>query len=105
MVQLGRLKLGYPYWSLSGYLKHKVKHRGQFIANYEKALVEEARRRGVDGVVCGHIHYPEQKILDGILYYNDGDWVDNRTALVEHHPESWSCCAGPRRPPSGRWPR
>jgi UDP-2,3-diacylglucosamine pyrophosphatase LpxH len=80
----GRLKLGYPYWSLSGYLKHKVKHRGQFIANYENALVEEARRRGVDGVICGHIHYPQQKVLDGILYYNDGDWVDNRTALVEH---------------------
>jgi len=79
-----RLKLGYPYWSLSGYLKHKVKHRGQFIANYENALVEEARRRGVDGVVCGHIHYPQHKELEGILYYNDGDWVDNCTALVEH---------------------
>ena len=65
-------------------MKHKVKHRGQFIANYENALVEEARRRGVDGVVCGHIHYPQHKELEGILYYNDGDWVDNCTALVEH---------------------
>jgi UDP-2,3-diacylglucosamine pyrophosphatase LpxH len=55
----------------------------QFIANYEAALAGEARRRGVDGVVCGHIHHAEIRTIDGILYCNDGDWVESCTALVE----------------------
>jgi len=56
----------------------------QFIANYESAVANEARRRGVDGVVCGHIHHAEIRDIDGILYCNDGDWVESCTALVEH---------------------
>ena len=79
----GRRKLGLPYWSLSAYLKHKVKNAVQFIADYEKAVANEARRRGVDGVVCGHIHHAEIRTIDGILYCNDGDWVESCTALVE----------------------
>ena len=55
----------------------------QFIANYEEAVASEARRRGVDGVVCGHIHHAEIRDIDGIRYCNDGDWVESCTALVE----------------------
>ena len=79
-----RRKLGYPYWSLSAYLKLKVKSAGGFIERYEKALVREAKRRGVDGVICGHIHKSDMKTIDGVLYCNDGDWVESCTALVEH---------------------
>jgi UDP-2,3-diacylglucosamine pyrophosphatase LpxH len=79
----GRRKLGLSYWSLSAYLKHKVKNAVQFIANFEQALAGEARRRGADGVVCGHIHHAEIRSIDGILYCNDGDWVESCTALVE----------------------
>jgi UDP-2,3-diacylglucosamine pyrophosphatase LpxH len=88
MLNLGfnfaRRKLGFPYWSLSAYLKHKVKNAVSFIGDYERALVHEARRQGVQGIVCGHIHHPEIRDMDGILYCNDGDWVESCTALVEH---------------------
>lgn len=77
--------LGFPYWSLSAYLKHKVKNAVEYISNYEKAVVAEARRRGADGVICGHIHWAEIRDFDGIVYGNDGDWVESCTALVEHH--------------------
>ncbi|HEX7929242.1 MAG TPA: UDP-2,3-diacylglucosamine diphosphatase [bacterium] len=79
-----RRKLGYPYWSLSAYLKHKVKNAVNFMTNFEQALANEARNRGFDGVVCGHIHKAEMRMIDGILYCNDGDWVESCTALVEH---------------------
>lgn len=79
-----RRKMGLPYWSLSAYLKHKVKNAVEFISDYERAIAEEARRRHVDGVVCGHIHHAEIREIDGILYCNDGDWVESCTALVEH---------------------
>ncbi len=79
-----RRKLGFGYWSLSAYLKHRVKNAVQFISNFEEAVVDEARRHGVDGVVCGHIHLAEMRLIDGILYINDGDWVESCTALVEH---------------------
>ncbi len=78
-----RRRLGYPYWSLSAYLKHKVKNAVQFIDDFEHMIVHEARQRGVDGVVCGHIHKAELRMIDGILYCNDGDWVESCTALVE----------------------
>jgi len=79
-----RKHFGYPYWSLSAYLKHKVKNAVEYIGNYETAIADEARQRGVDGVVCGHIHHPEIRDIDGILYCNDGDWVESCSALVEH---------------------
>ena len=78
-----RRRLGLPYWSLSAYLKHRVKNAVQFINDYERAVAAEARRRGVDGVVCGHIHHAQIRTIDGILYCNDGDWVESCTALVE----------------------
>lgn len=75
---------GYDYWSLSAYLKHKVKNAVEFISSFEHAVAEEAKRRGVDGVICGHIHKAEIRRIDDILYCNDGDWVESCTALVEH---------------------
>lgn len=79
-----RRRLGFGYWSLSAFLKVKVKNALQFIANFESALADEARRRGVDGVICGHIHKAEIRDIDGIVYINDGDWVESCTAVVEH---------------------
>jgi UDP-2,3-diacylglucosamine pyrophosphatase LpxH len=79
-----RRRMGFGYWSLSAYLKVKVKNALQFIENFEAAVTEEARRRGVDGVICGHIHKAEMRFIDGIEYVNDGDWVESCTALVEH---------------------
>jgi UDP-2,3-diacylglucosamine pyrophosphatase LpxH len=72
-----------PYWSMSQYLKHQAKSAVRFIADFERVMTEEARRRGCDGVVCGHIHKAEIRIIDGILYCNDGDWVETLSALVE----------------------
>jgi len=79
-----RARLGLPYWSLSRYLKHKVKRAVSYVGDFEQALAREARKRGVHGVVCGHIHHAELREIDGILYANDGDWVESLTALVEH---------------------
>ncbi len=79
-----RRRLGFGYWSLSAYLKGKVKNAVKFIDDFERAIAEEARRRGVDGVVCGHIHKAEMRRIDGVLYVNDGDWVESCTAVVEH---------------------
>lgn len=79
-----RARLGLPYWSLSAYLKHKVKKAVNYVSDFERAVAAEARRRGFDGVVCGHIHRAEMRSIDGTLYCNDGDWVESRSALVEH---------------------
>jgi UDP-2,3-diacylglucosamine pyrophosphatase LpxH len=79
-----RRRLGYPYWSLSAYLKGKVKNAVVYVGNFADAVADEARRRGLDGVVCGHIHHAEIRQLGDILYCNDGDWVESCTALVEH---------------------
>ena len=79
-----RRRMGFGYWSLSAYLKTKVKNALHFIENFEGAVAEEARRRGVDGVICGHIHKAEMRQIEDILYINDGDWVESCTALVEH---------------------
>jgi UDP-2,3-diacylglucosamine pyrophosphatase LpxH len=79
-----RLKLGRPYWSLSAWLKRQVKEAVKTIDRFEHALSDEARTRGLDGVVCGHIHHAEMRMVNGVLYCNDGDWVESCTALVEH---------------------
>ena len=79
-----RARMGLPYWSLSAFLKSKVKKALNFIADFEKALAHEAHKRGYQGVVCGHIHRAEIRMIDGVLYCNDGDWVESRSALVEH---------------------
>ena len=80
-----RARLGLPYWSLSKYLKLKVKRAVSYVSAFEEAVAREVRRRGLDGVVCGHIHHAEIRDIGGVFYCNDGDWVESLTALVEHH--------------------
>lgn len=80
-----RARAGLPYWSLSQYLKLKVKNAVSYITSFEDALAAEARKKGVDGVICGHIHKPEIRDIGGITYCNDGDWVESLSALVEDH--------------------
>jgi UDP-2,3-diacylglucosamine pyrophosphatase LpxH len=94
-----RGRLGLPYWSLSQYLKHKVKRAVSYVSDFETAVAHEAKRRGLDGVVCGHIHRAEMREIEGVLYCNDGDWVESLTALVEHADGSlelidWATRAG-----------
>jgi UDP-2,3-diacylglucosamine pyrophosphatase LpxH len=84
-----RHKLGFGYWSLSKYLKHKVKKASDFMFQFERNLAGYCKKRGFDGVICGHIHHAEIKEIDGVTYMNDGDWVESCTALVEHHNGTW----------------
>jgi UDP-2,3-diacylglucosamine pyrophosphatase LpxH len=84
-----RHRMGFGYWSLSKYLKVRVKKAVDFIFQFEKNLVAYCKKRGFDGVICGHIHHAEIKEIDGIAYMNDGDWVESCTALVEHHDGRW----------------
>lgn len=83
-----RRSVGLPYQSLSKSIKGKVKSACMFISKFEDTLAHEANRRGLDGVVCGHIHEPAAREADAnqtTSYYNCGDWIENCTALVEHH--------------------
>ena len=82
---VARRKLGFGYWSLSAWLKLKVKNAVNFIGEFEDAVVEAAKREQVEGVICGHIHHVADRDMDGIHYLNCGDWVESCTALVEHH--------------------
>ncbi len=84
-LNIARRRLGLPYWSFSSYLKRQVKEAVKYISRFEEAVAQEAKRRGVQGVVCGHIHHAEIREIDGILYCNDGDWVESCTALVEEY--------------------
>lgn len=79
-----RRRLQLPYWSLSGAVKRRVKHAVSYVTEFEDVLAREARKRKVDGVICGHIHEPTLREIDGILYCNCGDWIDHCSALVEH---------------------
>jgi UDP-2,3-diacylglucosamine pyrophosphatase LpxH len=80
-----RRKLGISgHWSLADYAKRNVLHAVSFISNFEEAIVHGARQRGLDGVICGHIHTPAIKGINGLIYINCGDWVDSCTAIVEH---------------------
>lgn len=80
-----RRKLGRPgYWSLAGYAKRKVKRAVNFICDFEASVVHAARERGLDGVICGHIHAAAIRDVGGLSYLNCGDWVDSCTAIVEH---------------------
>jgi UDP-2,3-diacylglucosamine pyrophosphatase LpxH len=79
-----RRRLGFPYWSLSQWAKLKVKNAVNYIGDFEKTLVAEAQRHGVDGVICGHIHKAAIHDDFGIRYINCGDWVESCTAIAEH---------------------
>jgi UDP-2,3-diacylglucosamine pyrophosphatase LpxH len=78
-----RRRLGFGYWSLSAYLKQRVKKAVNYIGEFEQALADEARRRGVDGIICGHIHHAADRMFGTIRYLNCGDWVESCTALAE----------------------
>jgi UDP-2,3-diacylglucosamine pyrophosphatase LpxH len=99
-----RRMMGFGYWSLSAFLKVKVKNALQFIENFEAAVAAEARRRGVDGVICGHIHKAEMREIDGILYVNDGDWVESCTAVIERFDGTLEIVDWSRRGLRGRKP-
>lgn len=78
-----RRRLGLPYWSLSAHLKRRVKNAVEYVSRFEAAVAQAAAERGADGVVCGHIHTAEIRRFGDVTYYNDGDWVESCTALVE----------------------
>ena len=80
-----RRRLGLPYWSLSAYLKQRVKQAVNYIGEFETVLAQEAERRGADGVICGHIHHAAMHQIGDVLYINTGDWVESCTAVGETH--------------------
>lgn len=80
-----RARQGKPYWSLATYLKNRIGNARAAIDCFERAAIEHARVNGFDGVVCGHIHQPRLLEEEGVSYCNDGDWVENCTALIERH--------------------
>jgi len=85
-LSLVRRTLGISgYWSLAGFAKRKVKGAVSFIYDFEDSVMRAIRDRGLDGVICGHIHSAELRDIDGLTYMNCGDWVDSCTAIVEHH--------------------
>jgi len=75
--------MGKPYWSLSAFIKHKVKTAVSFMSEYNNAVAFAAKERNVEHVVCGHIHHAEITPIDDVMYYNCGEWVESCTALVE----------------------
>jgi UDP-2,3-diacylglucosamine pyrophosphatase LpxH len=78
-----RRRLGFGYWSFASYVKYAAKRAVKHVSDYENALIQDARKNRMDGVICGHIHQPEIRDVDGLTYMNCGDWVENCTALVE----------------------
>jgi len=84
-----RHRLGFGYWSVSKYLKLQIKRAVSYIFQFESNLTDYCRRKGYDGVICGHIHTAEIKNIDGVVYMNDGDWVESCTSLVENHDGKW----------------
>jgi UDP-2,3-diacylglucosamine pyrophosphatase LpxH len=84
-----RRRMGFGYFSLSKFLKHKVKKAVDFVFKFEENLAGYCKKRGFDGVICGHIHHAEIKEINGVVYMNDGDWVESCSALVEHHDGRW----------------
>ena len=83
LVNAVRRQFKMPYWSLSAHLKKRVKNAVQFVCAFEEAVARETAERGLDGVVCGHIHSAEIRQIGDIIYHNDGDWVESCTALTE----------------------
>jgi len=81
--------MGFGYFSISKFLKHRVKKAVDFMFKFEENLANYCKKRGFDGVICGHIHHAEIKEINGVMYMNDGDWVESCTALVEHWDGKW----------------
>ena len=89
VVNYYRFKVGLPYFSLSQYIKGKVKKAVSYIDDYETELAKMAKAKGCDGIICGHIHKAENRMIDGIHYLNSGDWVETMSALAEDHDGNW----------------
>ncbi|RZS96639.1 UDP-2,3-diacylglucosamine pyrophosphatase LpxH [Cecembia calidifontis] len=88
-VNYHRRKKGLPYFSLSQYVKGKVKSAVSYIDQYEEELAKMAKAKGCDGIICGHIHKAENRVIDGVVYLNSGDWVETMSALAEDHEGNW----------------
>jgi UDP-2,3-diacylglucosamine pyrophosphatase LpxH len=84
-----RSRLGLPYWSMSKWIKHNTKQAVAYILNFERLLANYCQSKGYQGIICGHIHTAEIRDIEGIVYMNDGDWVESCTALVEHWDGRW----------------
>jgi UDP-2,3-diacylglucosamine pyrophosphatase LpxH len=84
-----RARMGLPYWSMSRWVKHHTKQAVSYILSFEKLLADYCKKKGYDGIICGHIHTAEIRDIDGVIYMNDGDWVESCTALVEHWDGRW----------------
>lgn len=84
-ASLNRLRslIGQDYFPLSALVKEKMRGAQEYISRFESIAAEYAAWRGYSGIVCGHIHKPAIRDIDGTLYANDGDWVEHRTALAE----------------------
>jgi len=109
-LNFARRMLGLGHWSLSAYLKLKVKSAVNFIGEFEEALSSEARRRGAAGLICGHIHHANERMIDGIHYLNCGDWVESCTAIGERFDGTFEIirwkeqlAARAKQAPSGHW--
>ena len=100
-VNFLRRRFGFGYWSLSAYVKHKVKNAVAFIGEFERAVARYARDYGVQGVLCGHIHHAAIHEIDGVAYYNCGDFVESCTALVEHFDGRIELLTGLQHPAEG----
>lgn len=84
-----RIKKGLPYKSISQRAKESVKYLINFILKFESRAINLAKQKKCGGIICGHVHTPAKKIIDGIIYLNSGDWVENKTALVEKYNGNW----------------
>lgn len=84
-----RIRRGKPYYSLSQAIKQKVKQAVSYLSDFENLLADFAKRRKCDGVICGHIHHPENRMIEGIHYLNSGDWVETLSALTEDSEGNW----------------
>jgi UDP-2,3-diacylglucosamine pyrophosphatase LpxH len=89
VVNYYRYKKGLPYFSLSQFVKGKVKQAVSYVDDYETELAKMAKAKGCDGIICGHIHKAENRMIDGIHYLNSGDWVETMSALAEDHEGNW----------------
>jgi UDP-2,3-diacylglucosamine pyrophosphatase LpxH len=109
-LNFGRRLLGLGHWSLSAFLKHKVKSAVNYIGEFEEALAGEARRREAEGLICGHIHHANERMIGDIHYLNCGDWVESCTAIGERFDGQFeiirwkeNLAARASQAPSGRW--
>jgi UDP-2,3-diacylglucosamine pyrophosphatase LpxH len=84
-----RRKVGMPYWSLSAYLKNKTKEAVSYVSDFEELIASYCKNKKADGIICGHIHKADIKQIGGVVYMNDGDWVESCTALVENYDGTW----------------